>query len=172
MINANDFRLKDLDELVPLFGPDYKEGTPLDIKKIKDAYFPIGKNSYMYYGPVEKSNEVYIKLKNNVICEVQNFGGTTGKNIADVDFNSLLENFIVFDYVSNQKSFIGKKNVDPMQIYELVNNLKQGLDCSPNLKPVEQIVSPEIYKKALDKAKKAFNKSQEQTIDSQTPEPL
>lgn len=166
MFNFDDFRVKDLDELVPLVK---SEESGFDIKRLKSAFFRVSKNAYVSANYDKKSDEVQITVKNPVYKVNKSFGGKNPVEFESVDLNALVENFIVFDYLVSKKSIFGKRNPDSVQTHLILSNIESALAGKPVQGVVEQMVSEEDYQKAIARAKKAFEKDQQSTIESQTP---
>ena len=83
--------------------------------------------------------------------------------------NTVVENFIVFNHLVSQKGLFGKKNENALQTHLLLTNIDRALAGQPAQMPVQSIVTEETYKRAMDRAKKAFDKRQFEVFDSQTP---
>lgn len=167
MFNLNDYRVRDLDEVVY---HDYKAGEPLDLEKLKYAFFRFGKKCWGAITKSQDGNEFEVALSSSVIQDKKVFGPKTGILIESVDLNALYENFVLLDYIGTKKGFFAKKNADIVQAHALLSNIESVLAGKPAAYNASEIVSPEDYAKAMSKAKKAYDKDQESTIDSQTPE--
>lgn len=167
MFNFEKFRILDLDEAVPLVK---QEDTNFDIKKIKDCRFVLGKDCFinLYYD--KNTDEVKLHLSNPVISDTKLFGGQNPVPFESVDMNTVVENFIVFNHLVTQKNFFGKKNADAKQTHLLLSNIDKTFMGQTNTVPIQTIVSEDVYKKAIERAKKAFDKEQSEVFHSQTPE--
>ena len=165
--NFDDYRVKDLDELVPLVK---KENTGFDAKALKYSYFVLGKDCRMtvYYKP--EKDEVSLSISNALIKEERTYGGESPVQFESVDLNAVAENFLVFNHLVSSTSIFKRKAADPVKSHLLLTNVEKALGGEPAPKTVSEIVTAEEYAKAIERAKKAFDKEQYSTIDSQTPQ--
>ncbi len=165
--NFDDYRVKDLDEIVPLVK---KENAGFDIKTSKYNYFVLGKDCSMvvYYKP--EKDEVSLSISNPLIKEKRIYAADGTVPFESVDLNAIAENFLVFNHLVTDTSIFKRKGADPVKTHLLLTNVDKALAGEKAPKTVQEIVTAEEYEKAILKAQKAFNKEQYSTIDSQTPQ--
>lgn len=166
MFNFDEFRVKDLDELVPLVK---SENEGFDAKRLGYSYFKLGKDCCVSVNYDKKTDETEVSLTNKQIKESRVFGGKNPVAFESVDLGAIIENFIVFNGLVNPKSIFRKKAPDAVKTHMILTNIDKALEGQPVPADVKTIVSAEEYEAAMQFAKKAFNKEQEETIDSQTP---
>lgn len=161
MFNIDDFRVKDLDELVPLVKP---EDTEYSVRKYPHSHFVLGKKCSAAVKYDKKTDALKLYLSGRFMKESFSYGGKSKIAIDSVDYATLLETFLVFDYVVNEI-----RKPDAMITHKLLSNIEKLVVGEPAPYIVSEIVDEKTYAKAIEKAKKAFNKEQEATIESQTP---
>ena len=168
MFNLNDFRVRDLDELIY---HDYKAGEPFVLEKNgKHNFFRFSKTCYgsTYYDKDTKELTVYIR---NALIEEKKFsyGGNNPIPLESLNLETLFENLVMLDHhVSAGKVFRNKEEY-LSTAHHLLSNIEKSLEGKTSTRSASEIVGPDNYEKYLKKAKKAYQKDQEQTIDSQTP---
>ena len=165
MFDCNDFRIKDLDELVSL---TKKQKNGFDVRE--NNYFVLGKNCRMYTNKNRRTGEIKLRIRNDVLNELKGFDADGQLPIDCLDFNGLAENIVMFDYLISGGSMLPKINVDVMKTHLLLTNVDALLNGQPAPMKVTKIMTDEEYAKAIAKAKKAFNKEQQSIIESQTPQ--
>lgn len=168
MFNLNDFRVIDLDEFI--FHP-HKEGKPFVLEEnAKHNFFRFSKTCYgsLYYD--KEAKELTLYLSNALIEEKKfNYGGNSPVPLENVNLETLFENLVMLDYhVSSGKVFRNKEEY-LSTAHHLLSNIEKNLEGKTTTMSARDIVGPDNYEKYLKKAKKAYQKDQEQTIDSQTP---
>ncbi len=165
--NFDDFRVKDLDELVPLIKPKF---VGFDAKRLRYSRFVLSKDARVTVSYDKDTDETEVVLSNPVIRESRIFGGRNAVPFEAVDIGSVIENFIVFDYLVSSKSIFRKKAPDALKTHLVLTNIDSVFDGKPEKMSASFIVSEEDYDKAMTRAKKAFDKEQSEVIHSQTPE--
>lgn len=168
MFNLNDYRVRDLDELIY---HDYKKGEPFDPKSAKYSFFKLSKTCYgaIYYN--KENDEVEVHLKNNIIDTSVKFGPNQALKVEQVDLNAMFENLVVLD-MHNSKMIITDKADFISKASKLMKNIERCGNGEKLEISAQEIVGKEAYEKAMRKSIKAYNKEQQETIDSQTPEPF
>ncbi len=167
MFNFEEFRVRDLDEIVI---EKINKPQPFNARDFAYSYFVLGKGCTMAVSCDKKSGEVRLSIENPILKEKRAYGLEGGVPFEAVDLNAVAENFLVFNHLVSGTSILRKKGADAVKTHLLLTNVDRALEGVPAPKKVEEIVSPEEYKKAIHQAKKAFNKEQEVTVDSQTPQ--
>ena len=169
MFNINDYRVRDLDELIY---HDYKKGEPYNPRSEKHSYFTFSKTCYGSFYYNKETDELEVIFKNNVIDKTSiKFGANYPLKIEDVDLNAMFENLTVLDHHSSKKIITNKG-----EFLATASRLMKNIEKCGNGEKLEvsakDIVGKEVYEKAMKKAMKAYSKDQEETIDSQTPDPF
>ena len=114
MFKCDDYRVKDLDEIVPLVK---KEDSGFDPKKGILHYFKLGKKCHAVIKFDKKTNQTQLILFNAVLNDTRTYGGENPLDIEAIDLASVMENFVMFDYFVSGKSIFGKKNTDAVKIH-------------------------------------------------------
>ena len=161
----DDYRVKDLDDLVPLTKREQKD---FDAKVQGYSYFVLGKDCRMVVSYDRRKDEIKLDLKNAVIQEKRVYGADGTVSFELVDLNAVAENFLVFNHLVTDTS-IFKRRIDPVKTHLLLTNVDRALAGEKSPKAVQEIVTEAEYQKAIAKAKRAFDREQQETIDSQTP---
>lgn len=166
MFNFDDYRVKDLDELVPLVK---KEKTGFDARALGHSYFVLGKDCRMVVALNKRTGEITLSISNPVIKEKRVYGAEGTVPFEAVDLNVIAENFLVFNHLVTDTSIFKRKGADPVKSHLLLTNVDKALIGEKAPKTVQEIVTEEEYAKAIARAKKFFNREQASTVDSQTP---
>ena len=164
--NFDDYRVKDLDELVPLYKRQQKE---FDAKVQGYSYFVFGKRCKMVVSYDRRKDEIKLELANEFIKEKRLYGPDGAVAFENVDLNAVVENFLMFNHLVTDSSIFKRKGIDHVKTHLLLTNVDKALAGEKPPKTVQEIVTAEEYAKALSKAKKVFDREQQETIDSQTP---
>lgn len=168
MFNLNDFRVRDLDEVI--FHP-YKQGEPFVLEENgKRNFFRFSKTCYgsTYYD--KDSRELTVYLANALINEKKfDFGGNSPIPLENANLEALFENLSMLDFhVTSGKVFRNKEEY-LSTAHDLLSNIEKVVEGKTPTKQVKDIIGPDNYEKYLKKARKAYQKDQEETFDSQTP---
>lgn len=161
MFNIDDFRVKDLDELVPLVKQEEIEYT---VRKFPYSHFVLGKKCSARTQYDAKTDELELSISGRFMREHFAYGAKNRTAIDAVDFATLFETFLVFDHLVSKT-----RRPDPITTHKLLSNIEKIVVGEPAPYVVSEVVDKKEYAEAIEKAKKAFNKEQEATIDSQTP---
>ena len=168
MFNLNDFRIRDLDEVIY---HDYKAGEPFVLEENgKHNFFRFSKTCYgsIYYD--KDSKELTVYLANALINKKEfNFGGNHPVPLENANLEVLFENLVMLDFHVTAGKVFRNKEEYLSTAHGLLSNIEKVVEGKTATKQAKDIIGPDNYEKYLKKAKKAYQKDQEQTIDSQTP---
>lgn len=164
--NFDDYRVKDLDELVPLVK---REQKGFDAKVQGYSYFVLGKDCRMVISYDRRKDEIRLDIKNALLQEKRVYSNDGTVAFESVDLNTIAENFLVFNHLVTDTSIFKRKGADPVKSHLLLTNVDKALAGEKAPKTVQEIVSAEEYAKAIAKAKKVFDREQQETTESQTP---
>ena len=167
MFNFDEYRIKDLDEFVPLVKRELKG---FDAKVLGYSYFVLGKGCTMVVSYNRATDEIVLGISNPLIEEKRTYGANSDVSFDAVDLNAVAENFLVFNHLVSDTSIFKRKGADPVKTHLLLTNVEKALDGEKAPKAVQEIVAEEEYAKAIAKAKNAFNKEQQEVVESQTPQ--
>ena len=165
--NFDDYRVKDLDELVPLYKREQKE---FDAKVQGYSYFVLGKDCRMVVSYDRQKDEIKLDIKNALLQEKRIYGKDGTVPFESVDLNAIAENFLVFNHLVTDISLFRRKGADPVKSHLLLTNVDRALAGEKAPKSVQEIVTPEEYQKAIAKAQRVFDREQQETTESQTPQ--
>ena len=171
MFNLNDFRVRDLDELIY---HDYKKGELFDYtKEAKHNFFKFSISCYgsTYY--FKDKNELVVYIRNALIDETAlKFGGENPIPLEKANLENLFENLVMLDFhVEDSKKFKNRAEYfsTAHKLLSNIENITEGKDIEYEIK---NFIDKDTYEKYLKKALKIYNKEQEATVDSQTPQPF
>ena len=120
----------------------------------------------------KKEDEFGVKISNPLIKEERTYGKQNPVPFDEGNLNVIAENFLVFNYLVSERSIFKRNSADPIKTHALLTNIDRAFAGQGATKSVREIISEDEYAKAIAKAKRAFDKEQQSTIDSQTPEPI
>lgn len=163
LYTCDEFRVKDISEVYPL-----AQLKPFDLKETGACYYALGKKCFVYVKYNKNTDEVNVRLESPCIQDEKTFGGANAISFESVDFSSLIENFIVFHHL-NPKRMLFENEARVQESHYLAQNIANILSGKPAEQPATRIVDSEIYEKAMQKAKKAYENEQLAVFDSQMP---
>lgn len=150
-----------------LFGKD----KVFNFKKNPNAVFALGKNCKMYVTYDEIDNVIKIGLYNSRLKERR----VIAESQYDREFiNAIAENFMVFNYLVEPRSKFKRteNEVDPDILYMILTNIDKALDCEKPPKGIHEIITNDVYQKAIIEANKAYGKEQREMYLLTEPEIL